>query len=810
VTEHRFITRSARRSLLAFAAVASSSSLASLFAAAHSAEKATFTGAQIYTEMCVRCHGPKGEGVAEKHDEPLYGDRSLAALTRIIQRTMPEDSDTKCTPEEARLVAEYIHSEFYSPEARARANPPRIDFARLTVPQYLNSVADLYASFSWKPKISDERGFRAEYYNSRGFNRDRRAIERIDPGIRFDFGESSPGTDEFRLGLDEFAIKWSGVLLVEETGDYEIRVKSQNGVRLFLNNDSKALIDAWVSSGPDIREHKETIRLLGGRAYPIRVDYFKFKEKSASIRVEWKPPHKAWEPIPLRHIAPSRAPEVLVVNTQFPADDGSAGYERGTTVSKQWDQATTHAAIEVAAKVIEQLDRLSGSKSEADNRREKLQKFCEQFVERAFRRPLFDEERALYIESQFKSAKEVESAVKRVVILTLKSPRFLYPELPSHLEADHLTATRLAISLWDSLPDTDLLSAAAKGELKSGEQVSQQVARMLQDDRAKAKVNAFFHHWLEMEEAEDLSKDPNEFPDFTDHIIADLRTSLELFIHDIVWSERSDYRDLLTANYVFMNKRLAGFYGGKLPENRGETPRELDGGDGEKLESENIAVQDHDDETFYKVEFDKSQRAGVLTHPYLLSTFAYHKSSSPIHRGVFLTRNIIGRALKPPPAAIQFMDGRFDPNLTMREKVTELTSPTACMGCHTIINPLGFSLEHFDAVGRFRTEDNRKPVDASSDFPTVDGETIRINGARDVANYAVTSPESHRGFVRQLFQHMIKQPVQAYGPDRLELLRASFEKSDFNIQKLVAEIVTVAVTQPTENSTEKNQVAARK
>lgn len=783
---------------------------ATFFLASHaSAASPELSGAQIYTEMCVRCHGPKGEGVAEKHDEPLYGDRSLASLTRLIQRTMPEDTDTKCTPEEARKVAEYIYGEFYSPEARARLNPPTIDFARLTVPQYLNSIADLLGSFGSESKVSNDRGFRAEYYNSRGFNRDRRSFERIDPRIQFDFGEEvSPGTDEFRLHFEEFAIKWSGSLLVEETGDYEIRVKSQNGVRLFLNNDSKALIDAWVSSGPDVREHKETIRLLAGRAYPIRVDYFKFKEKSASISVEWKPPHKTWEPIPLRHITPSRGREVFVVNTPFPADDGSAGYERGTTVSRQWDQATTHAAIEVAAKVIDQLERLSGARADADDRREKVQKFCEQFVERAFRRPLNDEERALYIEAQFKDASDIESAVKRVVILTLKSPRFLYPELSSHLAADYLTATRLALALWDSLPDSELLSAAAKGELKTHDQISKHVSRMLKDDRAKTKVNAFFHHWLEMEEAEDLSKDPAEYPDFTDHIIADLRTSLELFIHDVVWSKRSDYRDLLTANYLFLNNRLAGFYGGQLPVNRGETPREKSESERENLESENISAQDHPEDAFFKVEFDKSQRAGVLTHPYLLSTFAYHKSSSPIHRGVFLTRNIIGRALKPPPAAIQFMDGRFDPSLTMREKVTELTSPAACMGCHTIINPLGFSLEHFDAVGRFRTEDNKKPVDASSDFPTIDGDTIRINGARDVANYAVTSPEAHRGFVRQLFQHMIKQPVQAYGPDRLESLRAAFEKSDFNIQRLVADIVTLAVTHQPQSSANNNHVAS--
>ena len=753
------------------------------------------TGLQIYQQDCQRCHGPAGEGVAEKHDEPLNGDRSIESLARIIAKTMPEDSDKKSTPEEAAKVAAYIHEAFYSPEARARLNPPKIDFARLTVAQYQNSVADLIGSFGDKRKSGEERGLKGEYYNSRNFKRDRNIFDRLDPRVQFDFGTNSPSSDTNKIAADEFAIKWTGSVLVDETGDYEFRLKSQNGARLFVNDDSKPIIDAWVSSGPDVREHKETIRLLGGRAYPLRVEYFKFKEKGASIVIEWKPPHKTWETIPVRHVTPTRVQEVMVVSTPFPADDGSAGYERGTTVSKAWDQATTHAAIEVAAKVIDRLERYSGARPDAENRRDKVQQFCEQFVELAFRRPLTPEERDLYIAAQFREAKDIDAAVKRVVILALKSPRFLYPELPGHLDGEYLTASRLALSLWDSLPDRELTTVASKGKLKTAEQISAQVARMLQDDRTKTKLKGFFHHWLEMEEAEDLSKDPAAYPDFTDHIIADLRTSLELFIDDVVWSERSDYRDLLKANYLYLNPRLAGFYGGKLPVKTRETPKEERAGDGETLESESIAEQ-HDDETFYKVEFDPTERVGVLTHPYLLSAFAYYKSSSPIHRGVFLTRNIIGRGLKPPPAAIQFMDGRFDPSLTMREKVTELTSPAACMGCHSVINPLGFSLEHFDGVGRFRTEDNKKPVNAESDFMTPDGETIRLKGARDVAEYAANSVEAHRGFVRQMFQHLIKQPVQAYGPERLGKLRESFEKSDFNIRKLVAEIVAVAALHP--------------
>ncbi len=789
--------------------------------------------------MCVRCHGPNGEGVADKHDEPLYGDRSLKSLTRVIQRTMPEDKDIKCTPEEAEKIATYIFEKFYSPAARARLNPPKIDLARLTVSQYQNSVADLFGSFSGKAEAGTERGLKADYYASRNFRGNKKVFSRTDSGIRFDFDAASPDPErEFtedeakaererekkaendkekkreepgpvKFFRDEFSIKWSGSIIAEETGDYELRVKSQNGFRLFLNDDNKALIDGWVSSGPDVREHKETIRLFGGRAYPFRVDYFKFKEKGASIVVEWKPPHRAWETIPQRNLSPSRVPETMVVTTAFPADDGSAGYERGTIVSKAWDTAATQAAIEVAARVVTQLDRLSGAKADSENRRDKVQQFCEKLVERAFRRPLTPEEHSVYIDSQFRSAKDLDAAVKRVVILTLKSPRFLYPELPGHLEGDYLVASRLALNLWDSIPDKPLWDAAAKGELRTREQVGRQTERMLQDARTKTKLKQFFHHWLEMEEAEDLSKDPTAFPDFTDTLLADLRTSLEMFINEVVWSPRSDYRELLRANYLYLNPRLASFYGAKLPVPAKDEPAS---NDGEKLESENIekvAGAEPDQNAFYKVDFDPNQRVGVLTHPFLLSALAYYKSSSPIHRGVFLTRNIIGRALKPPPMAIQFMDGRFDPSLTMREKVTELTSPAACQGCHTIINPLGFSLEHFDGVGRFRTTDNNKPVNAVSDFLNDDGETIRFTGARDVADYAIRSPEAHRGFTRQLFQHVAKQPAPAYGPEVLENLRESFASSEFNIQKLIGEIAVLTALHGIPNNNEAGASKAR-
>jgi hypothetical protein len=208
---------------------------------------------------------------------------------------------------------------------------------------------------------------------------------------------------------------------------------------------------------------------------------------------------------------------------------------------------------------------------------------------------------------------------------------------------------------------------------------------------------------------------------------------------------------------------------------------------------------------FEAVTFPASERAGVLTHPYLLSVLAYHRSSSPIHRGVFLTRSILGRFLKPPPMAIAFMDGKFHADLTMREKVTELTKDENCMGCHGTINPLGFSLEGYDATGRLRYLDNGKRVMSESEYVAAGGETVMLRGPRDLARHAVASREAQKGFVRQLFQYMVKQVPGAYGSDTLTRLHEGFAASGFSVRELVVAIAMVPARDALERA-EKSEV----
>jgi hypothetical protein len=732
-------------------------------------------GEVVYREDCMRCHGPVGQGVAGKADEPLVGEKSIAALARYIAREMPEDDPGTLSLADATASAEHIHQAFYSAEARARNHPPRIELAHLTVRQYRESIADLLGSLRGGATTTESGGL-AGVYRERPErdpakpDRDRPEVtfkKQVDPVIDFDFGAKAPEKGAYAA---QFAINWSGSVLVPDTGEYEFRITSPNGVRLYVNppdngNEKNALVDLWVSSGKS-RSGQAPIFLLGGRSYPLKIEFFKYKDKSAALKLEWRPPGGVWTVVPPAHLSPAWSSHVHVVSVPLPPDDASVGYERGASVSREWTEAVAKGALQVSAMVGPNLFALAGTKAEAPDRAEKLKAFSLRFAQLAYRRPLTAEQQA-DLAQIYATGVAPEVAAKRAFIFTLSNPAFLYPGLGP--QDDYAVASRLALTLWDSVPDNALLQAAAAGQLKTEAQVRKQAQRLLKDPRAKAKLRDFLHHWLHVEEGAEIAKDQQEYPGFDQAVVMDLRTSLDLFTEGVVWSEASDYRQLLLGDTILMNERLAKFYGQKVEAGAG----------------------------FQPVKMDPEQRGGVLTHPFLLATFSYTKSTSPIHRGVFVTRNILGRMLKPPPMAIAFMDDKFDPSFTMREKVTELTAKPACQSCHVTINPLGFSFERFDAVGRVRATDNHKPVDATSEYTAADGQVIKLTGARDVAKHAAESEAGQAGFVRNLFQSLVKQPPAAYSPELLGRLTDQFRADHFHIRNLAVEVAVVAALRPT-------------
>ncbi|MBC8140204.1 MAG: DUF1592 domain-containing protein [Armatimonadetes bacterium] len=730
--------------------------------------KRTASGERVFRQQCAPCHGATGEGTSI-YPRALAGDQSVGQLAQYIAAAMPP-GPKKCSVTDAPKVAAYIHDAFYSPLAQERNRPARVALSRLTVRQLKNAVTDLVGSFRTQVSPGEAQGLRAEYFRANQFRGEDRVIERIDPEVRFNYGQQGPSGGKF--DPHQFSMRWQGSLVAPDTGVYEIVVRTEHATNLWVNDLEKPIIDAWVQSGKDT-EHTASIYLVGGRAYPIRLDFSKSKQgvddaeknkdrpvPKASITLAWKRPQQIEEPIPSRCLIPTTFPEAFVVSTPFPPDDRSMGYERGNSISKEWDEATTSAALETSDYIAAHLKELAGSTDD----KEKLMAFCRKFVERAHRRPLSPAIEKLYIERQFTTAPDPATAVKRVVLLTMKSPRFLYRELGTVEKDPYDIASRLSFALWDSLPDETLLKAAATGSLVTRKQVAQQAERMVADPRAWYKQREFFLQWLKIDQHPDLAKDTKRFPLFTPAVAADLRTSLDLTLENVVRSERSDFRELLMTNRYFLNGRLAPIYGVTLPTNA----------------------------PFQPVSLDPKERSGVLTHPYLLASFAYRSSSSPIHRGVLLTRSFMGRTLAAPPAAFVPLPASLHPNLTTRQRVALQTKPAACMSCHSTINPLGFTLEKFDAIGRFRSVENGTPINTAGSYEPRGGQPVKFAGARDLSRYIAGSEEAHTAFVEKFFQYLVKQPIRAYGAQSRNDLQGSFRTNKYNMRQLTVAIATEA------------------
>ena len=231
-----------------------------------------------------------------------------------------------------------------------------------------------------------------------------------------------------------------------------------------------------------------------------------------------------------------------------------------------------------------------------------------------------ESERNLFSELLFAEDNEPRTATKRAILFALQSPHFLYADLGSSealtetgaKKADqNEIATRLAFALWDSIPDERLAKDATEGKL-TNDAIARHAKRMLDDSRAHAKMHGFFHHWLELDER-DRSKDQDEYPEFNQALRADLRRSLEIFLDEIIWSDESDYRQLLLADHLHLNEPLRKLYAS------GEK------GDGKE-------------DGFTRLSFE--DRSGVLTHPYLLSALAYAclLYTSPSPRDATLSR----------------------------------------------------------------------------------------------------------------------------------------------------------------------------
>ena len=704
-------------------------------------EVALLKGKAIFEKQCAECHGNKGQGVEGEYEKPLVGDWPIEKLIRVIDKTMPELEPEICQAEDARLVAGYVFETFWQkPEQFSK--PREITLARLTNRQFRQSVADLFAQYSGTRLPTtinrEKRGLRATYYDVKKMNRrHQKKKDRVDPVVDFDFGPDVPFEG---MNKDGFSILWQGSIVPTETGWYEFFVHSYNGFSFWINADGKkASIDETVTGGKE-REKSVRLFLLGGRPYPIMLDFFKFKDPVAKIRLSWKPPKGKKEIIPMEFLFQQSVPPSLIIQQKLPPDDSSYGFARGTMIEQAWDEAITFAALEAGNYANTKIDRLAQTNTEDAKRREKVEKFFLEFVKYAFREPLTEKQKEFFVRSRFVKTKSLTQSVEEIVLLTLKSPRFLYPEWQAlaKKESDpYVVATRLSLYLWDSLPGRTFHQLIEKGNFRKKNQIEGQAKRMLEDGRAQAKFRDFLLHWLEIDQNDPPQKDSDRFPKFDDQVVSDLRRSLIRYLDSVVWEERGNLDDLLQAREIPLSKKLAGYYGIKN-------------------------LRDSNRTAFPLYPSGDLGRRGLFTHPYLLANYSYFDQTSPIHRGVFVSRKILGRHLRPPKEAISFKSSDFDPNWTMRQKVTALTKPANCMACHDLINATGFLFEGYDATGRLRKKDGGGTIDTKVSYVDREGNKFLMNDPGDLLKHTLTSDESKIFFIEELFKYVAKQDPSCY------------------------------------------------
>ncbi|MCA9128743.1 MAG: DUF1588 domain-containing protein [Planctomycetales bacterium] len=747
-------------------------------------------GKEIYAQSCAKCHGAQGQGVNEFYEEPLVGDDSVGQLAEVIAETMPEDEPEACAGEDASAVAAYIHFAFYSRAAQVRNRPPRIGLARLTGEQLRQSLADLYAVIDGVTQPVDQHGLQADYYDGDSRRRDNRKIQRVDPTINFDWGRESPGED---IKPEAFAVNWRGGLRVDTSGRYEIVVRSSCSFVMYFGRDEKEFINNHVQSG-EKTEFRKSIALTGGRVYPLRIEFRQRKRKTelppATISLSWVPPEQLERIIPSSNLLAGSFPAAFALQTHLPPDDRSYGFERGIAINREWDESTSAAAVEFAQAAFEDLwpayRRRHQVRSDAE--RALLKDFLTLLVETAFRGKISDELRIIAIDRQVDMEPDDQEAIKRVMLFALKSPRFLYPDIDVTQSPSQRVANRLALAMFDSLPaDRELQKLVDDGNVVSPKQIRQYVAAHMNEYRVRAKVLEFLHEWLDLSRISNVTKSEEHYPAFNASLLQDTRRSLDAFLQTVVWSERSDFREFFTAPWAFTTPQITSYYGDAwLPD---QDNSEL-GFPGELA----------------KTVSNPSYHHGILTHPYLMSGLAYYDTTSPIHRGVFLMRQMLGRTMRPPNEAFTPLSPDLHPNLTTRERVALQTSPESCQACHSKINQLGFLLENYDAVGKFRNEERGQPIDASGSYRAQDDIEYQLVGANELADFLASSHDAQQAFINKAFQFFVKQPAAAYSPELLDQLTEKFRQGSLNVRELLIEIIVAASQQGIEPA--KDQLAA--
>lgn len=717
----------------------------------------------VLEKYCWDCHGDgakKGEVVldADKDEAAIFRNRKIwmGAMFHIEQWTMPpQDKKTQPTKEEREMLVAWLDGVLHPVDPSA-PDPGRVTIRRLNRVEYNNTVRDLLGVSS-RPADDfpeDDTGY--------GFDNigdvlamppilmeryliaaDRVLLEAIPAGppvpvkTNFTNAEMQGQGGPFPADKSARMLSSQGEAVINYNapadGEYAVRLRAwgeQAGgepVKISLRVDQQPAKQADITAAEKGRaqEVEQRVQLRsGGHRVSVAFlnDFFDGKN-----------------PDPKR-----RDRNLIIAGVQIEGPLRSSARPLNAVAARIFGVAAKLGENEAGARAI-----------------------LQEFTNRAFRRAAIPAEVDRLLSIFKATQREGESwrdslriAMKAVMV----SPYFIYriewqPEANNPAKVVELNefalASRLSYWLWSSMPDDELLSMAFRNQLRAN--LKNQVLRMLKDPKARALPANFGGQWLETRRLKTSAPDPKRFPEFSPALRDAMRRETEEFFWNIMQQNRP-VTDFLGADYTFLNETLAKFYG--IPGVSGAEFREV------KLAPE-------------------SRRRGILTHASVLTVTSDSTRTSPVKRGKWLLENVLGITAPPPPPNVPALEEgvKIEASASVRKRLEMHRAKPGCANCHSLVDPPGFGLEHFDAIGKWRDRDGPDAVDASGVLTT--GQ--KFNGAGELTNILLTDRRETflRNVVKKMLTYALGRGVEPYDRPAVDAILARMAKEGHSFQSMV-------------------------
>jgi mono/diheme cytochrome c family protein len=716
----------------------------------------------ILKNTCTACHNPQtlaGDVNLVPYLDPatVLGDRPAweKITEKIAAGEMPPRGIPKPAPEQMNALVRFIRGEFDKADAAVKPDPGRVTAKRLNRNEYRNTIRDLLAV--------DFRADKDFPTDDSGYGFDNIAdILTISPLLMEKYLNAAETIASRAMGADPLPKK-----PIEATSD----LKDKTLRRLdFSTVEATQRIDF---DG----EYNVIFGFPGQRpadAKPVQLAFYMDGQLLKTMEVETKPSKLVYfNPFSdgqMRLYLPEgdHVFRAAFLNdeyvAQFTNPKDAYNDKKNKFIGSISFVGPFPSKVEKASrKMILICDPSSGQAC--------VEKIVANLAHRAYRRPVTPAEVAglmKFVAMAKAQGQSTEQGIQLALEAILVSPEFLFrierdpkPTDPdaTHRLSDVELASRLSYFLWSSMPDDELLALAEANKLHEPAVLDAQLKRMMTDKKAAAFADNFAGQWLEVRNLDEISPDPKKFAAWTPEIKEDFRTETRLFFQYIL-SENRPISEFIQAKYTFLNESLAKFYG--VPGVKGPD--------------------------FRKVDLATDQRGGILTQGSVLAVSSYPNRTSPTIRGKYILNNLLGSPPPPPPPDVPVLDdSKVGSDVSLRKQLEAHRANAVCASCHSKMDVLGFGLENYDAIGRWRTMDGKFPIDVGGTMP--DGKSFSTAaGMRSILLDSM--PEVARCMTEKIMTYALGRGIQPYDKRALDQIQKDLSADGYRFQTLIHEVVT--------------------